>query len=201
MARIVPEYKEEARNRIITAAHAAFSEKGYDQTTMEDIANRIGVSKGALYLYFSSKEELFACIAEARQSALRQALQDSLNGGDLLQSSRSFFDTVMDARNAYNTNLTFEVISEGSRNEPLRRILLEDYHKRLQILEDFLATQQERRRIRDDVDIAQLSLAISALFNGLMISKILGIDEGYIEQTWMGALDIMYSSPLKAESS
>ncbi len=198
MPRIIPEYKEEARNRIISAAHAAFAEKGYDQTTMEDIATRIGVSKGALYLYFSSKEELFACIAETRQGALRNVLQASLNNGDLLQSSRLFFDTVMDARDVYNTNLTFEVIAEGSRNEALRDILLEDYHKRLQILNDFLTTQRAEGRIRSDINIEQLSLTISALFNGLMISKILGIDQAHIEQTWMGALHTMYSSPLKA---
>jgi hypothetical protein len=50
--------------------------------------------------------------------------------------------------------------------------------------------------IRDDVDIQQ-RLAISAVFNGLMIGKILGIDQKLIEQTWMGAPNIMYSSPLQ----
>jgi len=66
MSRIVP-YKEEARIRILNAAQDAFAEKGYDQTTMEDIAQRIGVSKGALYLYFKNKDEL--CFANAARGS------------------------------------------------------------------------------------------------------------------------------------
>jgi len=198
MSRVVPEYKEEARSRILTAAQAAFSEKGYDQTTMEDIAQRLGVSKGALYLYFPSKEALFGNIAEARQRSLRHLLQASLKDGDLLQASRAFFDAVMNAEDVYGMSLTFEVISEGSRNDSLKSLLLEDYNKRLQILGDFLEKQQKIGLIRDDVDIEQLSLTIGALFNGLIIGKILGIDEDFIAQTWMSALNIMYSSPLHA---
>ncbi|MGZ4904431.1 MAG: TetR/AcrR family transcriptional regulator, partial [Halobacteriota archaeon] len=87
MPRVVPEYKQEARNRIVRVAQDAFAEKGYDQTTMEDIGNHLGVSKGALYLYFKSKEELFETICETRQRTLRQILRASLKEGDLIESS------------------------------------------------------------------------------------------------------------------
>lgn len=168
-----------------------FSEKGYDQKTMADITQKIGVSKGALYLYFASKEELFAKLTESRQSALRQMLRDSLKDGDLLQCSQAFFDTAMDPQDVYSMGLTFEVISEGARNEALRAILLEDYEKRLRIFGEFLEEQKRKGLIRDDVDTGLLTLSISALFNGLMIGKILGIDRDEIERTWMGALNIM----------
>ena len=105
MSRVVPEYKEAARSRILGAALAAFAEKGYDQTTMDDIAHRLGVSKGTIYLYFASKEELFAKLTESRQSALRQMLRDSLKDGDLLQCSQAFFDTAMDAQDVYSRAL------------------------------------------------------------------------------------------------
>jgi len=199
MSRLVPEYKEEARSRILGAAQAAFSEKGYDQTTMDDVAQKIGVSKGALYLYFASKEELFAKLTESRQSALRQMLRDSLKDGDLLQCSQAFFDTAMDTQDVYSIGLTFEVISEGARNEALRTILLKDYEKRLRILGEFLEEQKRKGLIRDDVDLGLLALTLSALFNGLMISKILGIDRDEIERTWMGALNIIYASPVQAD--
>ncbi|MGZ4903609.1 MAG: TetR/AcrR family transcriptional regulator [Halobacteriota archaeon] len=200
MARIVPEYKQEARNRIQDAAQEAFSETGYDQTTMEAIAQKLDVSKGTLYLYFKSKEELFAQITGARQRALRETLQESLKEGELLECTQKFFDTVMDPHNTYNINLTFEVISEASRNSALRDLLSTDYSRRLQILAEFLDEQQERGLIRDDVDIGALSLGISAMFNGLMIGHILGIEPEYIEQAWMGTLSMLYSSPIRAPS-
>jgi len=69
MPRVVPEYKEEAKNRIVSAANQVFAEKGYRQATMDDVAKKIGVSKGALYLYFASKEELFEAICRRSASA------------------------------------------------------------------------------------------------------------------------------------
>ncbi len=200
MARVVPEYKQEARNRILEAAQEAFSETGYDQTTMEAIAQKLDVSKGTLYLYFKSKEELFAQITGARQRALRETLQESLKEGELLECTRKFFDTVMDQQNTYNINLTFEVISEASRNSALRDLLFMDYSRRLQILAEFLDEQKERGFIRDDVDIGALSFGISAMFNGLMIGHILGIEHEYIERAWMGTLSMLYASPIKAAS-
>ena len=49
-------------NLIIDAAEAVFNRQGYDNTKMEDIAKQIGMSKGSVYFYFSSKENLYMAI-------------------------------------------------------------------------------------------------------------------------------------------
>ena len=49
---------EETRERIVDAALQLFREKGFDETTMRDIAAAAGVATGAAYYYFRSKEEL-----------------------------------------------------------------------------------------------------------------------------------------------
>ena len=49
-------------NQITDAAEVVFSRQGYDNTKMEDIAAQIGVSKGTVYFYFSSKENLYMAI-------------------------------------------------------------------------------------------------------------------------------------------
>ena len=55
--------RKEARPQELTdAALALFVEKGYAATRLDEIAARAGVSKGTLYLYFSSKEELFKAV-------------------------------------------------------------------------------------------------------------------------------------------
>src|SRR2546429_5424799 len=79
MPRVVPEYKEEAKNRIVSAANQVFAEKGYRQATMDDVAKKIGVSKGALYLYFASKEELFEAICRTEPLALRDILYSTFS--------------------------------------------------------------------------------------------------------------------------
>lgn len=66
---------EERRAQIIEAALACFGRKGYHNTTMDDIVAESGLSKGSLYWYFKSKDELFA---KAMLSVLGDIGQDTL---------------------------------------------------------------------------------------------------------------------------
>ena len=54
--------KEDRPQEITEAAFQAFAEKGYAATRVDDVAKRAGVSKGLLYLYFKTKEELFKAV-------------------------------------------------------------------------------------------------------------------------------------------
>jgi len=54
--------KEDRPAEITEAALAAFAEKGYAATKVEEVAKRAGVSKGLLYLYFKTKEDLFKAV-------------------------------------------------------------------------------------------------------------------------------------------
>jgi AcrR family transcriptional regulator len=51
--------KEERRNSILDAAEKVFFSKGVREATMDDIAEEAEVSKGTIYLYFGSKEEVY----------------------------------------------------------------------------------------------------------------------------------------------
>ena len=50
--------KEHRREEILAAAQAVFFEKGLQNSTMDEIAERAELSKGTLYLYYKSKEDL-----------------------------------------------------------------------------------------------------------------------------------------------
>ena len=52
-------YKQQKKNEIIQAAAIIFGEKGYFPTTMDDLVKASGMSKGAIYHYFKSKEEVY----------------------------------------------------------------------------------------------------------------------------------------------
>ena len=57
--------KEERPQEITDAAFAAFAENGYAATRVEEVAKRAGVSKGLMYLYFKTKEELFKAVIKS----------------------------------------------------------------------------------------------------------------------------------------
>jgi AcrR family transcriptional regulator len=55
--------KERRRQQIIIAAKRIFSTKGFNKTTMEDIAKEAEISPGTIYIYFKSKDELYASLS------------------------------------------------------------------------------------------------------------------------------------------
>jgi AcrR family transcriptional regulator len=75
--------KEQRPEQITRAALAAFAEKGYDATRVTDVARRAGVSKGLLYLYFRTKEELFKAVVKSVVLPKLDALDDAVARTDL----------------------------------------------------------------------------------------------------------------------
>jgi AcrR family transcriptional regulator len=69
-----PDISEERREQILEAATSVFSERGMHQARMDDIAAESGVSKGLLYWYFKSKDEIIVAIAERMFSREMSAL-------------------------------------------------------------------------------------------------------------------------------
>ena len=57
--------KEDRPQEITEAAFEAFAENGYAATRVEEVAKRAGVSKGLMYLYFKTKEELFKAVVKS----------------------------------------------------------------------------------------------------------------------------------------
>lgn len=75
--------KEDRPREITAAALAAFAEKGYAATRVDDVARRAGVSKGLLYLYFRTKEELFKAVVRSLVIPRVDALSASVDTSEL----------------------------------------------------------------------------------------------------------------------
>lgn len=75
--------KEDRPEEITRAALAAFAEKGFAATRVTDVAKRAGVSKGLLYLYFRTKEELFKAVIKSFVAPRIDALQVAIDETEL----------------------------------------------------------------------------------------------------------------------
>src|SRR5210317_1732005 len=81
-----PRYQRRKRDRpqeITEAAFAAFAEKRFTATKVEEVAQRAGVSKGLLYLYFKTKEELFKAVVRSVVMPRVDALEAELDRSDM----------------------------------------------------------------------------------------------------------------------
>lgn len=131
-ARLEPRWQRRKDARpaeLVEAALEMFTERGFVGTRLEDVATRAGVSKGTLYLYFTSKEDLFkAVVRQGLVSPLAQArgLVDAFEGPtvELLRLvARGWWEKVGSTRNGGIPKL---MIAEAANFPEIARFYLEE---------------------------------------------------------------------------
>jgi TetR/AcrR family transcriptional repressor of uid operon len=192
--KVTSQYKTEIRERIVDAAIITFSKHGYDRTKMDDIAETANLSKGTIYLYFKSKEELFYAISENNIKALKEQLSVLFTKGeDLISDSQKFYVNFRKA-SEQSDKVFLETIAESSRNQRLREML---YHQRMKVLDivtEYLKLQIKKGFFRTDIDVDAIAIGLVSLYDGLSISKIIGIGEAQNKKSWNETIRAILSS-------
>ena len=80
MPKVTVEHKEARRRQVLDAALACFEAKGLHGTTMQDIITASGLSAGAIYTYFASKDAIIEAIADERHHATSVARRRARRG-------------------------------------------------------------------------------------------------------------------------
>lgn len=82
--------KEQRKSYILDAAERLFFSKNYDNVSMDDIANEIGLNKATLYLYFKNKESLFFAVvlrgAKILNSMIKERVKKCRTGMEILDA-------------------------------------------------------------------------------------------------------------------
>ena len=118
--------REDRRDAILDVARECFVAEGYGATSMSTIAARLGGSKGTLYNYFKSKEELFDAFVRRSCMRLRDQLDSFPEDGDarerLLRIAEAFINHIMAPETMAIHRL---VVGEGERFPELARLFYE----------------------------------------------------------------------------
>ena len=183
MPKVVPEYKELAKKRIIEAAYNIFYKKGYHNSRMDDIANEVGVSKASLYSYFKSKDDIL-------QAASNQALTGSFNhyfyDYESLEPLEELYNDLI--KSVGSIHLNFEITALSSHNEKIRKINRDTYLKKLDTLSFFVENQQSKGNIRNDISASTIAQLLISIYNDISMQLIIGMDKTRIHETWKNTL-------------
>src|SRR3954462_3645008 len=87
------------RQRILTVARETFAQLGWDQTTNKDVAEKSGVTSGALYHYFDSKLDIYLATYDDVQEAIELRLREAMATADTFVGQ---FRAVLEAAHAMN---------------------------------------------------------------------------------------------------
>jgi AcrR family transcriptional regulator len=178
MPKVVPSYKAEARARIVDTAKRLFVSRGYRRTTMEDVAEALGVSKGALYLYYRSKVEILREIQAQNRRQARQWMDEALERpGEAAATFFRSFEEVFDRwADREQIALYFEVLGEASHDDEIRSTIRVDHREDLKSLRRFLAELRRRGVLPSRVDLDTLAFMIIALFQAAVWDLSIGFD-------------------------
>jgi AcrR family transcriptional regulator len=190
MPRIIPAYKDEVRKKIVEASYHLFLVKGYRKTTMDEIAGALGVTKPALYQYFPGKEDLYAAVAEFGRQQLRGILDRSYRNRDIRGGSAALFDALSRFAPQFH-GMYSEMVLMAPHNERIRQLLLEDRMEDIQVIEHFIARQQETGLLPPRSDPRVLAVACDAMMNGLLLDITAGMDAGEAKKIWLATVEAL----------
>jgi AcrR family transcriptional regulator len=185
MPKVTGQYKSDLKEKIIQAAIESFAQTGFDRTKMEDIAKRLGLSKGTIYLYFNSKEDLFLAICEHYLKAVRDQQYPAIfsKKEDLVLDSEHFYENFRRLEQGKD-RVMLEMVVESSRNSRLKKGMYEHRLKVYDAVVEHLNRQIEKGFIKKGIDVNGLASAFVALYDGLTVSKMLGISEASNKKAW-----------------
>lgn len=108
------EMEKEARKKdILEEAARLFSEKGYHEVKVDEIAEKVGLSKGTIYLYYENKEALFHSIILEKTKILELQLESSIKTEEsFIRSLESFVHTFL---TFFNENESFFKIAHSEK--------------------------------------------------------------------------------------
>ncbi|MEF3303424.1 TetR/AcrR family transcriptional regulator [Paenibacillus sp. GYB003] len=104
MKRTKAEQKQATMQKLLEVAREHFSEHGYAEAPMEDMVKTAGLTRGALYHHFGSKEGLFLAVLESVQQEIAERVEaEAASSGDpweqLLLGCRAFMTAAVEPRN------------------------------------------------------------------------------------------------------
>jgi AcrR family transcriptional regulator len=187
MPKVSDAYKEERRAALLDSALHCFAEKGYAATTIDDIVRHAKVSKGAIYNYFKSKEEIFLQILENRNDTyfaeLRRRFEMCPDASSKLRHLIARFRDLpksADKRSWGLVNLEFWLYA--SRQE-LDHLIAKQYEMFIKLYHEILEEGKRRGEFRADLDVAAAASLFLAMRDGMNLHLYLILKDSPYERT------------------
>lgn len=129
--RVPQAYLEARRTEIVSAAFQCFVQKGFQNTTMQDIYDATGLSPGAVYNYFNSKEDIVVAAlrnyAEATLGSLGALVRENPDES-FVKYFQYLFSSVVHDEVPRSFSASLEFYAEASRNGKIRDTLVHSMH-------------------------------------------------------------------------
>ncbi|MCX7710076.1 MAG: TetR/AcrR family transcriptional regulator [Clostridia bacterium] len=184
--KVTQAYKELKRQKIMEAGKIVFIRKGYEQTTMKDIIEESGLSKGGVYLYFSSKEEVFSALLEVSDneyfSFIQRLLEEDGTQWDAITKLSEFIKRKIIEANDELAPAIYEYFFSVKRNNQVPPLLVKRYTRAQNCVKSLLERGVANGEFHPVVSLEEISKFMVSFMDGLSVnmihlnSEIIGLD-------------------------
>ena len=182
MPKVSEAHLEARREQIIQAALACFAREGFHRTTTQDIVAETGLSFGALYSYFDSKDEIIEAVTIARHEREREMLKQAADAGPreaLGMLASGFFGSLRGRATRIERRVRVQIYAEAVRNPRIRRLVRRGVDEPRAVIAGVIRDAQADGFLSGEFDPDALARVIIATFHGLVL-----------QQTWDERLDV-----------
>ena len=175
MPRVSDEYMARRRMEILGAAKACFAREGFHATSMRDIYHECGLSAGAVYNHFASKEEIVRALGEERlreAQAQREALElieDPIEAMRLLAAGTRE-ELVRDE----DLLMDLQLAGEALRDESIAEVSRQTFDATLETVVGLLGRAQRTGHLDARLDADALARLLIGAFQGVVVQTAIG---------------------------
>jgi len=169
MPKLKPATQRARREHILDAAELCFARAGFHRTTMQDICKEALISPGALYVYFASKEDLIAGIAERNRAEFAERFAELSAAPEFMAALSNLGQRYFVEEPAHKRAMGIEIALESTRNakvgtlyRSVDRFVLDSFEKLFQRLAD-------EGRIAPELDISAVARVFSMIGDGMFV--------------------------------
>ncbi len=167
-----PDVSKDRKEQILGAATRVFSRLGFQKARMDDIVEASGLSKGALYWYFASKDDLIVSLLDRMFGGSVVQLEAAVNAdGPVPAQLRQLVESILDEviRSKSLLPITYEFYVVAMRSKTVRKYISAYYVRYRDRLSRLIERGQERGELREELDPEVSALGLLALVEGLIL--------------------------------
>ena len=173
MPKVSQQYLEARCSEILDAAVVCFARSGFHKATMRDIVRESGMSAGAIYNLFSSKQEIVAAIASRRHDEERRIFAEARKQPTLAKALEDirdhFLSDLNNPKQRMRRRVTVQLWAEAQHDPELRKVAKDTFAKPFKLLRNLLREGQRRGEIARRIDADAMARFLIAAFHGLVL--------------------------------
>jgi AcrR family transcriptional regulator len=194
----VPKKKEDKSAKILASALEILAKKGYENTTINDIADHAKISRGLLHYYFKDKEDL---VAQAMTFGFGSMWDSSIGNIQGARSPEQLVDNMIEVLKKNTTErpdfsaLLFEMWVSSRRSAKMHKVFSDGLQETISRLEGLLRVASSLGIIKaDPSELEGMVRVLIALYHGLTIQLLTSPEKAKDKKMWVPIRKLLLSS-------